>query len=326
MNSTQSVHNQTQERKRPRSYKKMVVYFVCLILSTVMWLFVELMKDYNDVITYSLQFENVPKDLILTNSADNNVQIDIKAQGFELLAAKYLKKNKTLTIDLSDIKYRHSAEGYSAFITTLKLKEELSKQLYFANNITGIKPDTLFFRFSEVFRKTVRVVPDLKYSLNSQYDLVDSVQIYPELITVSSIKSVIDTLTMVTTVPYKIDNIDTNLTIKLPLQKGIHQNLIKFSSDTITVKFSVNQVTEAIYPVSVSVIGDNLKIFPDKVQVYCRVPMNLYKTIEASSFIAQVEYSSDADKKLKVQLVRLPKYIKVLRIEPESVDYILISK
>lgn len=326
MNNNNSEREHTPERKVGRSYKKLIVFIVCIILSTLMWLFVELMKDYNDEVQYTLKFENVPKDLILTKSGDSSLLIGLNAQGFELLAAKYLKKNKIISIDLAKIKIRPTADGYSAYLATNTLQNELKKQIFISNNISSIKPDTLFFKFSEVHRKQVLVVPNLRYTLNSQYDLADSIEVFPRSILVSSIKSVIDTLSFVTTIPTNVNNIDTNLTLRLPLNKGTKPNLIKYSTDTITVKFRVNQVTEAVYAVPVSLLGDNLKIFPDKVQVYCRVPMKGFNLVDASSFIAQVNYTQSADKKLKVQLIRVPQNVKVLRIEPESIDYIVISK
>lgn len=317
-----------QEKTVRSSHRRLVVFIVCVLMSTFMWLFIELMKDYNDELKYTLQFENVPKDLILTKSGNSTILVGINAQGFELLTAKYFNKNRSITVDLSKVNIRQTKDGYSAYISTEKLINEFKKQINISKNIISIKPDTLFFKFSEVYRKQVKVVPSLKYTFNSQYDLVDSIEIIPRTITVSSIKSIIDTLKFVTTIPANISNIDTNLTLRLPLNKSFGGKLINYSTDTIIVKFKVNQVTEAVYSVPVNSFaeGKNIKIFPDKVQVFCRVPMKDYNLVEASSFIAQVNYVPGADKKLKVQLVRVPDHVKVLRIEPASIDYILISK
>jgi len=316
------------EKRHNRSHRKLVVFLVCVIISTLMWLFIELMKDYSDEVKYTLRFENVPKDLILTNSGDSTIIVGLNAQGFELLSAKYLHKNKILTIDLSKIRIRQMGDSYAAFLSTDKLADELKKQIRISKIITSIKPDTLFFTFSEVYRKQIPVVLDFKYTLNSQYDLVDSIEFSPRMVTVSSIKPIIDTIRFVKTRPLKLNNIDTNLTVKLPLYKGINSNLIRYSNDTVTMKFKVNQVTEAVYNVPVSIVGEgkSLKIFPDKVQVFCRVPLNEYGSIQASSFIAEVSYTETSDKKLKVELLRIPGKVKVLKIEPASLDYILISK
>ncbi|MEI6059220.1 MAG: hypothetical protein WCR72_00860 [Bacteroidota bacterium] len=317
-------------RKERRSHPRLVVFLVCLVISILMWLFTELMKDYSDEIKYNITFTNVPKDLILTNSGDSVITIGMNAQGFELLAAKYARKIRTLTIDLSTLKIRQTSDGYSAYMPSSRLMEQLGQQIRFQNQITVIKPDTLFFRFSEIFRKQVPVRPDVTYTVSSQYDITDSMEFSPRFVTVASIKSITDTLSFVKTQKLRLSQLDSNISVKIPLFKGNYASLMKYSSDSVTVKFTVEQVTEASYPVPVSIVsnGENMKIFPDKVDVICRVPLSVYPHIEASDFATQVSYfpALVKEKKLRVALVKVPEKVRVLKIIPAEVEYIIIAK
>jgi hypothetical protein len=295
-----------------------------------MWLFIELMKDYTDEIKYNIEFSNAPKDLILTNSGDSLLRIGINAQGFELLAAKYARKRRTLKIDLSTLKIRPTADGYAAYLPSTRIIEQLGTQIRFEKEITYIKPDTLFFRFSEVFRKQVPVKPDVTYTLDGQFDVTDSISVSPRFITVSSIKSVIDTLSFVKTQKLKLNQLDSSVNVKLALNKGSQWRLLKYSSDSVTLRFSVEKVTEAGYsvPVIVNGNGENVKIYPDKVEIICRVPLSEYPHIEKSDFAAQVVYfpSGANEKKLRVELLKVPAKVKILKIIPEEVEYIIIAK
>ena len=316
-------------RNNRKTYIKLVVFLGCLIISTFMWLFVELMKDYTDEINYGIRFTNVPKDLILTNSGDSLIKVSIKAQGFELLSAKYIKKSRTLTIDLTELKIRTTPEGYTAFLPSVGIMEQLSKQLRFSNEITSIQPDTLFFKFSEVFRKQVPVHLDFSYVLGSQYDITDSVVYNPREIIVSSIKSIIDTINSVTTEKLQLNNPDSSLVVKVPISKGNSASLMKFSSDSVTVRITIQQVTEAVYKIPLSIDADTrlIKIFPDKVEVFCRVPLTEYPHIESSAFAARVVYvQGTTENKLKVQLTKVPAKARVVRIDPPEVEYIIIAK
>ena len=316
-------------RKEHRSHPRLIVFLVCLVISMLMWLFIELMKDYTDEINYNISFVNAPKDLILTNSGDSILKIVMNAQGFELLAAKY-GQDHTLTIDLSTLKIRPSAEGYMAYLPSAGIVSQLGSQIHFKTEITSIKPDTLFFRFSEVFRKQVPVIVDVNYTLNAQYDVTDSLVCKPQFITVSSIKSIIDTISMVKTVNTNLSKLDSSVSAKIALLKGSHANLLKYSSDSVTIKLGIEQVTEAGYtvPVSVSGNGEAVKIFPDKVEIVCRVPLSVYPTISASDFSTEVIYKPSLikEKKLKVNLVNSPGKVRVLKINPPEVEYIIISK
>ncbi|MFZ4546015.1 MAG: CdaR family protein [Bacteroidales bacterium] len=317
-------------RKEHRSHPRLIVFLVCLVISMLMWLFIELMKDYTDEIKYNITFVNAPKDLILTNSGDSILKIGMNAQGFELLAAKYARQDHNLTIDLSTLKIRPTAEGYMAYLPSAGIVSQLGSQIHFKTEITSIKPDTLFFRFSEVFRKQVPVKMDVNYTLNGQYDVTDSLACKPQFITVSSIKSIIDTISFVRTYQINLSRLDSSVSSKVALYKGSHANLLKYSSDSVTIKLGIEQVTEAGYnvPVSISGNGEAIKIFPNKVEIVCRVPLSAYPTIDASDFSTEVIYQPELIKenKLRVNLTKSPGKARILKINPPEVEYIIISK
>ena len=295
-----------------------------------MWLFIELMKDYTDEVRYNVTFINVPKDLILTNSNDSVISIGMNAQGFELLAAKYRQKLMDITIDLSTLKIRQTEDGYSAYLPSSRVIDQLGNQIRFEKEITYVKPDTLFFRFSKVFSKQVPVRLNMDYTLSGQYDVTDSIMYKPKYVTVSSIKSIIDTLSFIATQKLSLTNLDSNVNIKVALNKGNRAGLMKFSSDSITVKLKVEKVTEAGYTVPLLISGnsENVKTFPDKVEIICRIPLSVFPHVAASDFSAEVVFlpSSVKEKKLIVNLVRTPAKVKVLKIIPSDVEFIIISK
>jgi hypothetical protein len=317
-------------RKEHQSHPRLIVFLVCLVISTLMWLFIELMKDYSDEISYSITFANAPKDLILTNSSDSILKIGMNAQGFELLAAKYARQEHNLVIDLSTLKIRPTAEGYMAFLPSANIVSQLGSQIHFKTNISSIKPDTLFFRFSEIFRKQVPVRMDVNYSLKRQFDVTDSLVCKPQFITVSSIKSIIDTISFVKTQQISLNQLDSSFNSKVALYKGKHANLLKYSTDSVTLRIGIEQVTEAGYNVPVSVLGNSelVKIFPDRVEIICRVPLSAYPTIDASDFATEVVYEPSLikEKKLQVNLVKKPDKVRVLKISPPEVEFIIISK
>lgn len=317
-------------RKKRQSHPRMIVFLVCLVISLLMWLFIELMKDYTDEVRYKVSFINAPRDLILTDSGENVVTVGMKAQGFELLVAKYAPKLRQLTIDLSTLKIRPSNGGYAAYLPAEKIMDQLGNQIRFDKEIAYLKPDTLFFRFSEVYRKQVPVKLNVNYSLNSQYDLTDSVTFKPAMVTVSSIKDIIDTLRVVRTQMLNLPQLDSSLSVKVALFKGKQAGLLKYSHDSVTVNFNIEKVTESTYvvPLTATGNGESIKVFPDKVNIICRVPLSVYPHIEASDFMAEVKLQPSLikEKRLKVNLTKVPDKVKVLKIVPPDVEFIVIAK
>lgn len=325
-----ATQNKDSVQKKHKSHSRLIVFLICLVISILMWLFIELMKNYTDEIKYSITFSNVPKDLILTNSGDSIISIGMNAQGFELLVAKYALSRRTLNIDLSTLKIRPTHDGYTAYIPSVRLIEQLSSQIRFDKEIAYIKPDTLFFKFSDIYQKQVPVRVNLDYSISGQFDILDSVQYFPQSITVSSIKSITDTIRFVKTQKVVLKNVDSSLTLKVAIQKGINSQLIKYSADSVTIRLNVEKVTEAafIIPVTIRNTADNVRIFPDKAEVICRVPLSEYSRIKAEDFSAEVMYdpSNIKEKKLRIQLINRPTKARVLRIVPADVEFIVIAK
>jgi hypothetical protein len=314
-----------------RSFKKrLAVFIVCLGISALMWLFIELTKDYTTDIRYSVSFENVPEDLILQNSNDSSITVGISAQGFELMTALLFRKRQELVVDLSEIRIRKESEGYSAFIPASKLLQQVGRQISYSKSISYIHPDTLFFRFSEIYRKEVPVRLNFSYTFKQQYQLYDSLQWSPKTVTVSSIKDVIDTIRFVTTVSTVKTSIDSSMNFKIPLNRPLSRGMISFSTDSVSISMPVQKYTEATFTVPVSITGNTsqLKIFPDQVEITCMVPMIDYRKVEDASFKAGVQADGITiaqNSKLKVVLSNIPQGVRVVSIKPEFVEYIIIS-
>jgi hypothetical protein len=323
-----------REGQKPLKRKlrvKLLVFLVCLFLSTAMWAFIELMKDYNTDIVYTISFKNVPEDLLLINQDDSTISVGVNAQGFELLVAQFMHERKVIELDLSNIRIRHDDGGYTAFIPGSGVLEQVGRQLGYAKSITHVQPDTLFFRFSEIYRKRVPVQLDVAYNLENQYQLYDSVEFNPRSIIVSSIKNVIDTIRTLRTVHFEMDNLDSNRVVTIPIHRSLRGNILRYSDDSVTLKVKVQKYTEAVFTVPVTMTGNILpiRIFPDQVEVRCLVPLNEYHNIDASSFSASVIATPNmlaANKRLQVMLTRIPFNVKSCKIKPDQVEYIIIAK
>lgn len=324
------------ETAKPKPGKRKIrvrifIFLVCLAISGAMWLFIELMKDYTTDITYAISFSNVPNDLILVNQADSIITVGVTAQGFELLVAQFMHEKQTIDIDLSDLRIRQGADGYTAFMPASRLLDQVGRQLKYSKSITSIRPDTLLFRFSEVYRKQVPVRPDISYSFAGQYQLSDTIRFSPQSVTVSSIRNVIDTIRFVTTQRVDLHDLDSSISITVPLKKGLRNNMIRYSSDSVNIKLQVEKYTEAVYNVPVVITGNQLpiRLFPDQVQVTCMVPLNKFKEVEAGSFTAIVVATPEAlegSKYLLVRLTKIPSFVKSVRLKPDHVEYIIIAK
>ena len=308
-----------------------MVFLVCTFISAAMWLFIELEKDYNDELQFRVHLTNAPEDLILVNSEDTTLNVGVNAQGFEIFTYRYLKRAKILELNLASLHIRQNGDGFSAYLPSAEIINQIGQQLPFSKAINTVNPDTLYFKFAQISRKRVPVRIDLSYTTKQQYFLYDSVRIVPGYVTAMSIKEVIDTLHFVTTVHIDKQNIDSTITFKVPLSRRLHRNLLKFATDSVQVTIPVEKYTETQFtvPVKFAGAGDAVKLYPSQVEISCLVPMIDFPKIDASQFEASVSGDNQklsAGKALKVEITRSPAKVRITRIKPENIEYLLLPK
>jgi uncharacterized protein YpmB len=89
----------------------------------------------------------------------------------------------------------------------------------------------------------------------------------------------------------------------------------KFTEKSLKIKISVDSLAERI----------QLQTFPKEVEAIFLVPLSKYHQLEAPLLEAKVSVNEVKErlKKLPVELLGVPPYARLLRIEPNRVEYII---
>jgi YbbR domain-containing protein len=99
---------------------------------------------------------------------------------------------------------------------------------------------------------------------------------------------------------------------------------------SIQVTIPVDEFTEKTLLIPVKVINNNnnddLKIFPQKVKVTFITSLNRYSEIGEDFFEATADidlWRRHGYKELPVVISKIPEYCRIVRIEPQNVDFII---
>lgn len=324
--------NSSQEQQKGKFRKKFSIFLLCLLISVFMWMFIKLTRDFTLDFRFAVAYENLPKHLILSEIPDSLLTIGLNAKGFELLSAKYLHGKRKLLINCKDERIRHNSGGYYMHIVVSRLLPQINQQLPSSRSIAYISPDTITLRFTKASHKKVPVILRLTSSFRKQYLLYDRVQLKPDSVFVTASSSVLDTLRFIESEAVAKTNLDESQRFSLPLRLPLSLGEIRISSDTIEVFIPVEKFAEATFIVPIVVKGASskslIKIFPDKCSITCLVPVKDFSSIDASNFAVNVLFdpSQGKAKKLKVELTLSPKRIKILKISPAEVEFIILKK
>ncbi len=303
--------------------KKVVTFLICLGIASLLWVVRALNRNYKYTLHIPVTFQNLPANKLIVGELPEKLEIEIKTSGLKLLFISLQKRTEELSIDFNSLKTNAKSQAYSISNGNFNLKNVIN----FDVDVLKIRPDTLFFSSSKGKSKLVPLKANLTVHCLPGYSLISTPVLNPAFISISG-----DSIAL--------QNIDTVYTQQLNL-KDIHENysspvrLIKKSSTVsyntknVQLSFEVDRVTEATLKIPIQILNktgkQTIKLLPEFVNVTYLVSMQEYDNIDVNSFKAVVDYRQilQKEKNLKVELAVSPSQVKILKIEPSTISYLI---
>lgn len=312
----------SDEKKR----KQLMVFLFFLLLSAFFWLLIKLSDNYTVSYAYPVKITNVPPDQFLQNPESNILPFAVASSGYEILRINLLNsKRKVINIPLNIYNYREINSKTFA-ISTSQLREKLSEQLNLSESEILFNSSDIIFEMEKLTSKVVpiRLITDLKF--RNEYNLYDSIDFTPKKITVYGPANLLDSIQYINSSILKAEDIHKSFSQDLNLE--IPNLLLKTNVSKITLNADIARFTEVKFNVPVHLPEkSSLKLFPEKVNVYFSVALRDYTFINPDQFFVEVDtnHLSSRPKYLAINLSSKPKKVKVLRLEPEKVEYLIIK-
>ncbi|MFP4470763.1 MAG: YbbR-like domain-containing protein [Bacteroidales bacterium] len=311
---------------------KTTVFFICLLFSALIWLLIKLTEEYTTTLVYPVTYHNIPEGKLLTGDVDSTVTIGIYDRGFTLLYLKYFTVRRALDIDLDDLRLKPKNEGYIAAAGTARWARQLLQNFDVTDNFEYIYPDTIYFNFEERISKQVPVTAEVTVDFKKQYFAYDSLRIDPSQVTVSGSRSRIDGIHFIKTRKTKFTGLDDDISQMIELEKPEKAPDVEIQPGEVKIMLDVEKFTEANIEVPIGKInkpaGLRVKLFPENVNILYLIALKDFNKVSQDMFSVAVDLSDvtkDEDKKLKVQLQSQPKFVRINRIEPPEVEFLLLK-
>ncbi len=310
---------------------KAFVFFVCLALASFLWFLNALEKHYTDHITVPVKYVNVPKNKDLTGILPDKLDLNVDALGYTLLRYKLRLAFSPLILDVNELSNNYLENRFLSkySVSTIAHKEEFAKQISNEISIISVRPDSITFRVSRIIEKLVKIHPIVDLNLAKEYILQKQPVAKPESILVRGPVEILDTLTDINTLVVKQEKLSQSVFISTPL---FIPSEINSDIKSVSVQIVVEQCTEARFDIPVLVINQpdslQIKTFPSKVRISCRVGISEYNRLNSNSFKAIIDYSrrSQTLSKMAVKLEKIPDNVLYVDYSPKEVDFITERK
>lgn len=301
--------------------RRVSAFITCLVLAIFAWLFTVLSNPYRYTVKAVLKFKNAPQKRAFHSLQHDTVSITLAGNGWDMLFSRMNAGNRSVTVDL------HALENKN-YIVLSSQQSQINNNRELARPVVGFDPDTLYFDFSSRKIKKVPLKIITAISYKHQFTQSDNMTVRPAYAMISGPEGVIDKITEWRSDPLKRDSVDETVNAHVIVQPVTEANMSIFPK-AVEVTVPVGEFTEKILSIPVKLINGrnyNVKIFPQKVRIIFTVPLSRYAETDEDFF----EATADLDlwrlhnyKALPVRLNKIPSYCKVVRIEPQNIDFII---
>ena len=313
---------------RIKNDRKLVIFLICFGIATFFWFLNALEKEYTVEISFPVRFTNLPQNKILANDLPDHFVLEVRSFGFTLLRYKLSMAFSPLVFNVNDFTGNVMENSNNSFyaIPSKQYRNRLADQVSNEFNITGIQPDTIYFRFDEVVSRKLKVVPDISYEFKKQHFLTGNIKTEPDSVNVQGPKAILDTLQLVKTVSQQYKGLEKTIQKNVLLREI--KNL-KFSTKRVAITIPVEEYTEKqlLVPVSINNLPDSIHVnlFPAEVKVSFMAGLSRFSDIKPTDFKASVSYEDLQNKMdyLPVQLEKIPAYLKSVKYLPEKIEYLI---
>jgi hypothetical protein len=317
----------SSELRSSISRRKITVFGICLMLASLFWVLLSFNDHYSTKIRASVSYINMPQNRMLIEKLPQTAEMLVNGSGYDLIAYIIRPNLANIIIDGRNIGVKASSKTGEAFVTTNSSIDFFNRE-HFDIKALNILPDTIFFSFFERGLKKVPVHLNRYLTFDRQFSLSDSINLNPDSILISGPFTTLDSIKRIETEPLILNGLnksgDYSVKIKktsklisyAPMEVGVHLEVDKYTEAELEVPISIEQLT----------LGDSVEIFPKQAKITYLVSLHNYNKVNPNLFRISVDAFDIRNAKnsnLRLNIKKFPPYVQGIRIEPETVEFII---
>ncbi len=291
-----------------------------LLLATIVWVLGALSKEYTLEIPVTINYENLPTDMIATSPLVEELFVTVKGEGRSLM-----RKNRS--VRKSGVKLDLSKSGSSSRIAVTSLIPQIAEQ-FSGLVISGVQPDSLVMKFVEAQTKRVPVIAKHDLSFAKQFDLKE-IKLAPDSVSLTGPMELVEDIVNWPTETISYADINSDKTGKVKLANLVEQG-ITFEQDEFAYEVQVDEYTEKVVEVNIEVVNlpENKKVilYPNKAELSFQLTVDNYNVIDESFFEIEADFGGkvpENDNQVPLKISTQSLEAKNARIDPKFVEFII---
>ena len=310
--------------RHSRRTNSIILYFTCLVISFLFWLFLTLNNETQKDLSLPLKLTAVPDSTTIISGLPDVVKVSVRDKGSSLLRYDF-GNEPTMAVD-----FLECADGSGNLkISSIEMLARVRKLFSNTTAVVAVSPDSLSVKYTNMPGKRVPVITDIKVSPGFRYVINGATMLSDDSVTVYSDRNTLGSVTSVQTRRISESGLTDTLTRTVGFVSIAGAKIVP---DEITVRVPIEPLIAKKQNISIDVvnlpIGVNVITFPSTVEASFLVPQSIYG--KAMDIKAVVNYndilrlsSDDAASKVAVKIVEVPADCRSISLTSDSVEYIV---
>ncbi|PCH53749.1 MAG: hypothetical protein COC22_01775 [Flavobacteriaceae bacterium] len=304
---------------------KTKVFLFILMLTSIIWLLIELSKTSISTVSFGVEYKNVPTGKLIQKKSVSEIKITLKAPGFSLLKFKVI--NRKINLNLKNVVKNNS----NYYLLPNKQITYLNTQFPVEIEVVNVLNDTIFVELGYTKSKKVPVNPSLDLKFKLGYKLINKLKIVPDSITITGFQKIVDSIQEIETSSIKIHDVYKNINMDVALKLPSKKYNLNVSADNVQIIGKVDKFTEGRFIIPVFIINEPIDVkintFPKEIEVVYQAGLSNFNKITKNSFSIVYDYDEYKRDTLIKYLTPIIKkksdFISSLRVYPSQIEFLI---
>jgi hypothetical protein len=295
-------------------------FFLFILLSFIFWFSTKLSNTYQIEQSFSIHWNNIPKGIVL-NHDSSELGLSITASGIEILWYRLFKNKINLVLN------KNIFIGKEAFVSIDNERFNIQQQLFDNTILNQITTPVIKITYARLGVKKVKITSDPILKFRAGYLSDSPLTISPDSLLVRGSQDVLDTLTIVKTVSFIMENVFESFQKVIALENLTN---LQFDIQEVNIKQEVSRYSEKQFILPIEIINIpksvKVKLFPPTGTLKATMPLTLLNGFNARDFMLVVDYELILKNELThlpIRLVKQPSQVKKVIWEPKTVNYLI---
>ena len=295
-------------------------FFLFILLSFIFWFSTKLSNTYQIEQSFSIHWNNIPKGIVLNHDSSELV-LSITASGIEILWYRLFKNKISLVLN------KNIFIGKEAFVSIDNERFNIQQQLFDNTILNQITTPVIKITYARLGVKKVKITSDPILKFRAGYLSDSPLTISPDSLLVRGSQDVLDTLTIVKTVSFIMENVFESFQKVIALENLTN---LQFDIQEVNIKQEVSRYSEKQFILPIEIINIpksvKVKLFPPTGTLKATMPLTLLNGFNARDFMLVVDYELILKNELThlpIRLVKQPSQVKKVILEPKTVNYLI---